>query len=180
MVLKRQHRQQLRINTKIISKGVIVDSISTASSDSQSSSQKMCLACNQTFESALTHCPKDGTQLVSFGHDENLGRIVNKKFKIIELIGQGGMGSVYFAEDITRPGANVAIKMLHAELSEDKLSVMRFQQEASAASDLSHPNLIKQYDYGMIDGKTPFLVMEYLEGDSLSILIKQQGPMSPP
>jgi len=156
-----------------------VDSSSTTSSDNQSSTQKLCLACNLTFPGSLTHCPKDGTQLIAFGHDEKLGKVINEKYKIVELVGKGGMGSVYLAEDLTRPGHWVAVKMLHAQLSEDKQSVKRFQQEASAASDLQHPNLIHQYDYGMIDGKTPFLVMEYLEGDSLSEVIKEQGPMNP-
>jgi len=160
-------------------KGVFVDTSSTASSDNQSSTQKMCLACNQIFPGNLTHCPKDSTQLISFGHDENLGRLINEKYKISELVGKGGMGSVYLAEDLSRPKTYVAIKMLHAQLSEDKVSVKRFQQEASAASDLKHPNLIQQYDFGMIDGKTPFLVMEYLQGESLSEIIKEHGPMNP-
>jgi eukaryotic-like serine/threonine-protein kinase len=163
----------------IISKGVFVDSSSKAKVDDQQTSGKMCLACSQTFAFALTHCPKDGTPLIPFGHDENLGKVINEKYKILELVGKGGMGSVYLAEDFSRQGVHVAIKMLHAQLSEDKLSVKRFQQEASAASDLQHPNLIQQYDYGMIDGKTPYLVMEYLQGDSLSEIIREQGPLNP-
>lgn len=156
-----------------------MDSTSSAASDNQSSTQKMCLACNQTFGASLSHCPKDGTQLVPFGHDENLGKVINDRFKVLELVGKGGMGSVYLAEDLSKINTYVAIKMLHAQLSEDKVSVLRFQQEASAASDLQHPNLIQQFDYGMIDGKQPFLVMEYLQGDSLSEIIREEGPMNP-
>ncbi|MBX9686077.1 MAG: serine/threonine protein kinase [Candidatus Obscuribacterales bacterium] len=156
-----------------------MDSPSSKASDQQSSTQKLCLACNQTFGSSLSHCPKDGTQLIVLNHDENMGRLINDRFKIIELVGKGGMGSVYLAEDLSKKGTYVAIKMLHAQLSEDKISVKRFQQEASAASDLNHPNLIRQYDYGMIDEKQPFLVMEYLQGDSLSEIIREQGPINP-
>lgn len=157
-----------------------MESTGPTTDDKQSSTQKMCLACNQTFGSQLSHCPKDGTQLVPFGHDDNLGKLINERFKIIEGVGKGGMGSVYLAEDYQQNKAYVAIKMLHAQLSEDKLSVKRFQQEASAASDLHHPNLIQQFDYGMIDGKQPFLVMEYLQGDSLSLILREEGPLSPP
>ncbi len=150
---------------------------STASN--QSSTQKMCLACHKTFQEDISLCPVDGTPLVSINQDENLGKEINDKYKVIELVGKGGMGSVYLAEDLSKKGSYVAIKMLHAQLSEDKVSVKRFQQEASAASDLHHPNLIKQYDYGMVDGKCPFLVMEYLQGDSLSEVIRENGPMNP-
>lgn len=148
-------------------------------SEQQQQAKKMCLACNQTFEGAMTHCPKDGTQLVSFGHDDNLGKVVNERFKILELCGKGGMGAVYLAEDITKKNSWAAVKLLHAQLSEDKVSVKRFQQEASAAADLQHPNLITQIDYGMIDGKQPFLVMEYLQGESLAEMIREQGPINP-
>lgn len=160
-------------------KGVFVDSTSSAPSDNQSSTQKMCLACNQTFSGDLTHCPNDKTQLVPFGHDEILGSVIGDKFKVMELVGRGGMGKVYLAQDTTKKNTYVAVKMLHAQLSEDKVSVKRFQQEASAASDLQHPNLIQQYDYGMVDGKQPYLVMEYLQGDSLAELIRAEGPLNP-
>ncbi len=152
---------------------------STSSESSKPQTKKMCLACNQTFEGNMTNCPKDGTQLVTFGGDDNLGKVVNERYKILEKVGQGGMGAVYLAEVLGKKNSWVAIKMLHAQLSEDKVSVKRFQQEASAASDLQHPNLIAQYDYGMIDGKQPFLVMEYLEGESLAEMIKEQGPINP-
>ena len=151
----------------------------TGSESSKPQTKKMCLACNQTFEGNMTNCPKDGTQLVTFGGDDNLDKVVNDRYKILEKVGQGGMGAVYLAEVLGKKNSWVAIKMLHAQLSEDKVSVKRFQQEASAASDLQHPNLIAQYDYGMIDGKQPFLVMEYLEGESLADMIKEQGPINP-
>lgn len=140
----------------------------------------MCLACNFTFEGPGDACPKcKGTQIVVYGHDDKIGRVINERFRVLELVGKGGMGSVYLAEDLSRKGTYVAIKMLHAQLSEDKVSVKRFQQEASAASDLKHDNLIQQYDYGMMDEKQPFLVMEYLQGDSLSEIIKEGGPINP-
>lgn len=151
----------------------------TGETAAKQQTKKMCLACNQTFEGNMTNCPKDGTQLVTFGGDDNLGKVINERYKILEKVGQGGMGAVYLAEVLGKKNSWVAIKMLHAQLSEDKVSVKRFQQEASAASDLQHPNLIAQYDYGMMDGKQPFLVMEYLEGESLADMIKEQGPINP-
>lgn len=159
-----------------------MDSTGSASSDNQAASmiRKMCLACNENFDEIFDACPKcRGTQLVRIGGDENLGRVISEKYKIIEMVGKGGMGAVYLAEVLGKKNTWVAVKMLHAQLSEDKVSVKRFQQEASAASDLQHPNLIQQYDYGMIDEKQPFLVMEYLQGDSLNYVLREDGPLNP-
>ncbi len=152
---------------------------SVSPGDKYASLQKMCLACNKTFTGAITTCPDDGTHLVPFGGDENLDTLIMDKYKILELCGKGGMGKVYLAEDISKKNSFVAVKMLHAQLSEDKVSVKRFQQEASAAADLKHPNLITQLDYGMVDGKQPFLVMEYLQGESLAELLRREGPLNP-
>ena len=157
-----------------------MDSTGSVPSENQASfMRKMCLACNANFDEAYEKCPQcEGTQLVRYG-DETIGQVISNKYKILELVGKGGMGNVYLAEVIDRKNTYVAIKMLHAQLSEDKVSVKRFQQEASAASDLQHPNLIQQYDFGMIDEKQPFLVMEYLQGDSLSQYIRENGPLNP-
>lgn len=89
-------------------------------------------------------------------------------YKLISLLGQGGMGSVYKAEhEILHRAAAVKI-LRHDDVPVEAGSVIRFEQEAIAASKLSHPNLVTLFDFGRTPSGAPYLVMEYLEGESLA------------
>src|SRR6202790_813489 len=98
-------------------------------------------------------------------------------YEVIAPLGAGGMGEVYRARD-TRLDRTVAVKILPAHLSGDAILRQRFEQEAKAISSLNHPNICALYDVGHQDG-TDFLVMEYLEGDTLATLLeKGQLPLA--
>ena len=86
-------------------------------------------------------------------------------YEIVEPLGAGGMGEVYRARD-TRLGRDVAIKVLPSHLSSDANLKVRFEREARAISSLSHPNICTLHDVGSQNG-VDFLVMEYLEGETL-------------
>lgn len=102
-----------------------------------------------------------------------IGTIIDKKYEIISLLGTGGMSAVYKAKHLLMRKI-VAIKLMHPRLLNEPQSLRRFQQEARAASRLSHPNAIAVHEFG-IEGDQPYLVMDYLDGLSLADLIKQDG-----
>lgn len=100
----------------------------------------------------------------------NLG----ERYEVLALVGRGGMGVVYKVRDKAVDKV-FAVKVLNHDLVQDKISVKRFEQEAKAASALTHANLAAVYDYGVGVSGCPFLVMDYLEGQTLEQELAQEG-----
>lgn len=107
------------------------------------------------------------------GDPNQANKILVNRYKILELIGQGAMGTVYRAEDLFVNNLNVAIKFLSRSLDDHKM-IQRFQREATISALLSERsiNIVKVTDYGVDDNQAPFYVMEFLEGESLSEIIQ--------
>ncbi len=121
-------------------------------------------------------CPFCGAEAPVAAPDPYLGTVVNGKFQVEALIGQGGMGTVYRARHLTldRP---VVLKMLHRGLSADPAVAQRFHREAKAASRLNHPNSIAVLDFGQAEDGTLFMAMEYLGGRDLARVIADELPL---
>ncbi len=113
------------------------------------------------------------TQAVYQGKTRGL---VLGNYVVLEKLGRGGMGQVFKARH-RRMERIVALKMLPAGTARSPAALKRFQREAKAAAQLSHPNIVTAYDADEADG-IHFLVMEYVEGQDLAALIKKQGPLS--
>jgi len=101
------------------------------------------------------------------------GHILSGRYRVLSTLGGGGMANVYLAEDTTL-GRRVAIKVLHQRLVEDPKFVERFRREAKAAAGLNHPNIVAVYDWGQA-GEQNYIVMEYVEGETLKDRIRRNG-----
>ena len=128
---------------------------------------------------------------VSPGHDEErglaeIGTILGGRYRLVELLGQGGMATIFRAVD-TQLGRDVAVKLLRPEYLRDPDFSSRFRQEAQAAASLTHPNIVTVYDYGE-DPSGPYIVMELVDGEDLATILRRSGaaarrgrpPGSPP
>ena len=105
--------------------------------------------------------------------DKNIGRKLDGRYEITELIGIGGMADVYKATDILEDRV-VAVKILKNEFANNEDFVRRFRNESKAIAVLSHPNIVKIFDVGFTD-KIQFIVMEYIDGITLKEFMEQQG-----
>ena len=101
------------------------------------------------------------------------GDVLVDRYRVKQRIGKGGMGEVFLAEHVAI-GRQVAIKILLANLHEKPDLAKRFLQEARTASKLRHPNVVDIIDFGHADPKTPFFVMEYLDGQDLKAVVKAE------
>src|SRR5277367_3789259 len=99
-------------------------------------------------------------------------------YRLLRMLGRGGMGEVYEAED-TRKGRVVALKLISGQFSADPMFRARMQREADAAGRLTEPHVVPIHDYGEIDGQL-YLDMRLIEGTDLSTMLKRSGPVSPP
>jgi len=105
-----------------------------------------------------------------------VGSVIDETYIIEAMIGRGGMGAVYLASHRRLQGKKVAIKMLHADLGGDEI-LARFKREADIASQLDHPNIVKVENYNKLPDGTPYIVYEYLQGESLAQRIADGGAM---
>ena len=104
--------------------------------------------------------------------------VVAGKYRVEELVGRGAMGSVWAARHTTL-GHRVAIKFIHTELAKNRDAVRRFETEAKAAAKLKSRYVVQVHDHGITSSGLPYIVMEFLEGQSLESAIAERGPLPP-
>ncbi|MBS1993172.1 MAG: protein kinase, partial [Cyanobacteria bacterium SZAS LIN-3] len=118
---------------------------------------KLCLHCNTHFQGDFEQCPDDGSKLVVVPEDPVIGKVLGDKYRVLCPVGKGSMGVVYKAIQEST-GREMAVKLLHHFLGTNSDSVKRFHREARAVSRLSHPNIIRLYDFGVMDEGQPYIV----------------------
>lgn len=110
--------------------------------------------------------------------DPNIGRFLSKRYQLQELIGTGAMGKVYRAKDVLLGGVPVAVKFLALSIHNEKMRLQdRFEREAKTCALLGQKSIhiVRVMDYGVDENKTPYYVMEYLQGQGLNQIIRQQN-----
>jgi serine/threonine protein kinase len=138
-----------------------------------------CPRCYATYHQAVHFCGLCGAEIpaavdtIQTFPDPLVGQIVSDRYRLVALIGRGGMGAVYRAEHVAI-GKPVAVKILHGTLGQRKEVLTRFRREAEAASKLMHIHTVQVFDYGHWRGLT-YLVMEYLRGSDLASVIRKDG-----
>jgi len=138
-----------------------------------------CPSCHVAVEGGPPFCPSCGVPLPrEAGPDPLIGRVFQDKYKIVKLLGEGGMGAVYVGEQAL--GAHtrkVAIKTLHAHLSRDEKVRDRFQREVGTLATLEHPNTVQVFDFGTSPDGVLYIVMEFVLGRSIADVLEKDGPM---
>jgi serine/threonine protein kinase/Flp pilus assembly protein TadD len=137
-----------------------------------------CSNCGLTIEPQVRFCPDCGTKVVSQAPDEDplLGRTLNEKYRVLERVGSGSMGTVYRAEHIALK-KKVALKVLRPDLHVTEETLQRFQREGIAAGRFSHPNAIQIFDFDRED-RLFYLAMEFVEGRNITELLSDEGRLS--
>src|SRR5262249_42718946 len=140
-----------------------------------------CPSCHSQVDAGQKFCPKCGTAIQEAAPDPLIGTVLNGKYKITRLLGEGGMGAVYLGEQqLGTKTRNVAIKTLHPHLSKDPKILARFEREVGTVAELEHPNTIQVFDYGKTEGDgILYIVMEYVQGKNLADLLEKEGAMDP-
>jgi hypothetical protein len=157
----------------------------------ENATRPQCPVCKQVLAPGVRYCPHDGTPLTEtsaknaantptgtrpFSREIALPAVVGGRYRLVAVRGGGGMAKVYKAVDLTL-GRDVAVKLINPELRTEREFDNRFQREARIASQLTDPHIVVVHDFGLDPEHGPFLVMEYLQGQSLRERLSTEGPM---
>ena len=143
----------------------------------------MCSACGKALEGEPNFCPACGADMRGLTPTSDTlsgplsGKVIDGRYRILEKIGEGGMGSVFKVEHV-RMEKILALKVLRPDTARDKTMLSRFRQEAKTIAKLSHPNTVQVFDSGELEDDSLFIAMEYLPGRDLAWHLRAHGPMS--
>ncbi len=139
-----------------------------------------CPTCHAQYGPEVEVCPLDGAALGPrpSGGDPLIGALLADRYRVLRTIGEGGMGRVYLAEHV-RMGRLSAVKVMSPALAPTADAIGRFNREAANASRISQPNVAAIYDFGETEDGTLYLAMEYVEGETLTAVLRREGPFSP-
>jgi len=138
---------------------------------------KICPTCQQTYSDEVEFCPRDGARLAAAETEAQLAAGLSRRFRLVRRLGAGGMGTVFLAEQIAVGNRPVALKVLNRKLLDDPEFLLRFQNEAGSTGRIHHANVVTIHESGQGDDGTPYIAMEYLEGESLRQVLQHRGAL---
>jgi hypothetical protein len=136
---------------------------------------KECPACGTCYDSSATRCERDGAELALTLPVE---RVIDGKYRLDRLVGKGGMGAVYQAQDL-RLSRTVAVKVMTGARFGNAAAIRRFTREARASARLDHPNIVRMHDCGELGSSGAYLVMEYVAGATWGASLRRAGVFPP-
>lgn len=142
---------------------------------------RLCPTCGVHYPAEFKVCPRDTTALIDTPrekeaeHDDLVGTMLADTYKVVRVVGEGGMGRVYEAQHKRLPTKRFAIKMLHPEFARQPEVIQRFQREAEAAASIRSPNVVDVYDVDKTADGRPYMVGEFLEGEEFAEYLHRVG-----
>ena len=168
-------RENLRLHERIHEERHIRDQVIDRLEGRAINVVKECPGCGACYDSDVVTCTADGIELTVSLPVE---RFVDGQYRLDRLIGRGGMGAVYEAEDL-RLQRKVAVKFLIGRAIGEQTALRRFEREAQLCARLSHPNIVTVFDYGTLPASGAYIVMERLHGVTLRDALTRTGPLQP-
>jgi serine/threonine-protein kinase len=143
---------------------------------------KTCPACQKTYPDDTDFCLDDGSRLAAplTEAEAQLAAGLGHRYRIVRRLGKGGMGTVFLAEQIGVGNRPVALKVLNRKFLDDPDFLLRFQNEAGSTGRIHHPNVVSIYESAQGDDGTPYIAMEFLEGESLRDVLQRRGALPVP
>ncbi|MGD0007136.1 MAG: bifunctional serine/threonine-protein kinase/formylglycine-generating enzyme family protein [Terriglobia bacterium] len=140
---------------------------------------RTCPKCQRTYPDDADFCLKDGTPLPSASSvtESELASGLARRYRIVKKLGAGGMGAVFLAEQIALGNRPVALKVLSRRLLDDPEFLLRFHDEGASTARIRHANVVTIYESGQSDDGTPYIAMEYLEGETLRQTLRTRGAL---
>ncbi len=139
---------------------------------------KACSVCGAEWSDETRFCPNDGTTLRAAEGPDLIGTVIADRYHIHTKLGEGGMGTVYLAEHV-KMGRKSAIKVMAQSMTNDPDAIARFKREAANAARINHPNVCAIYDFDETPEGVIYLAMEYIEGETLSDVLRRDGMLAP-
>jgi serine/threonine-protein kinase len=143
---------------------------------------KICHTCHETYSNDVEFCPRDGARLATQATETEaqLAAGLARRYRIVRRLGTGGMGTVFLVEQIGVGNRPVALKVLNRKLLDDPDFLLRFHNEAGSTGRIHHANVVTIYESAQADDGTPYIAMEFLEGESLREVLKRRGALPVP